>query len=120
MADLQRCGRWPVADVLTVTATKRSLARVASAGPNGRRTRWCGRRPRVIWKANHHRPLRRYLDWRYLLFPSSPGGRVLQVDMSSPARVVSKTGICNWSSVFRPVGHNGPSICSGVRVHAGH
>ena len=55
----------PLAGVLTLTCTKRSLGRAAYAGPNGCCTRWCGRRHPASPRATRHRPLRRHLDWRY-------------------------------------------------------
>jgi hypothetical protein len=58
------CPCWQ-GDVLTLTAIKRSLDGAACAGPNGRCTRWCSRRPPTIRMATRGRPLCRHLDWRY-------------------------------------------------------
>ena len=62
--------RRPMAGVLTLTGTKRSLDLAACAGPNGRCTRWCSRKPPAIRRAIRHRPLSHHLDWRYRPIPA--------------------------------------------------
>ena len=78
--------RSPLAGVLTLTCTKRSMDMAIGGGSNGGRTRYCGRRISATLPAPHHRLLPYRLDLRY-----RPNAACHRPDVNDRFRAVHQT-----------------------------